>query len=75
MIKNIPKALINHPPDDVLKNINQIFKEYEKIIKSKISFEVVKVNVGYPLFKQHFQHEEARKLNEEQLKKKRNLFT
>lgn len=75
MIKNVPKDIINHPQQVVLRNVNDIFRDYEKIIKSKISFEVVKVNVGYPLFKQHTMQEEIRKLNEETLNKKRNLFT
>lgn len=75
MIKNVPKEIINHPQEEVLRNVNEIFREYEKIIKSKISFEVVKVNVGYPLFKQHSQQKEIRRANEENLTKKRNLFT
>lgn len=57
MIKNVPKNLINLPHDEVLRAINDIFTDYFKIIKSKISFEVVKVNIGYPLFKQHIEHE------------------
>lgn len=63
MIKNVPKEIINHSQEDVLKNVNDIFRDYEKLIKSKISFEVVKVNVGYPLFKQHTQQEEIRRIN------------
>jgi hypothetical protein len=63
MIKNVPKEIINHSQDEVLRNVNDIFRDYEKIIKSKISFEVVKVNVGYPLFKQHTHQEEIKRVN------------
>jgi hypothetical protein len=57
MIKNMPKGFIHHSEEEVLQNINEIFAEYEKNIKSKISFEVVKVSIGYPLFKQASQYE------------------
>lgn len=56
MIKNMPKGFINHPEEEVLQNVNEIFSEYEKNIKSKVSFEVVKVSIGYPLFKQASQY-------------------
>ena len=64
MIKNVPKDVVDHSQEEVLRNVSDIFKEYEKILKSKISFEVVKVNVGYPLFKQHTQQKDIRKINE-----------
>jgi hypothetical protein len=36
---------------------------------------VAKVNIGYPLFKQHSRQAEVRQANEDALSKKRGLFT
>jgi hypothetical protein len=33
--------------------MRNMFTEYQYQIKSKISFEVVKVGIGYPLYKEH----------------------
>lgn len=28
MIRGVPKELIDHPPDEVLRNVNDLFREY-----------------------------------------------
>jgi hypothetical protein len=38
MIRGVPKELIDHPPEEVLRNVNDLFRDYERSIKSKISF-------------------------------------
>lgn len=51
MLKNFPLELLNpRNSEDTLSNIRKVFKDYEQRIKSRISLEVVKVSIGYPLY-------------------------
>lgn len=65
MLSNYPLELINpRNSEETLSNARQAFKDYETQIKSEISFEVIKISMGYPLFKWQQKNEEHLKRSE-----------
>lgn len=75
MLRDFPKGLLDHSPEENLRNLNEIFREYEKEVKSKVSFEVVKVSIGFPLYRQHSEQEHARNQAEMEMRALRQPFT
>jgi hypothetical protein len=72
MLSNYPLELINPKSyDETLQSAQKIFKEYEIQMKSRVSFEVVKVSIGYPLFKWDEKNQEHIQKTEKEINEKR----
>lgn len=50
MITHFPRVYLDDSYDENLKSVQKIFKDYGKKINSDYSYEVVKINIGRPLY-------------------------
>ena len=50
MLEDFPKIYLERPYTEALKEVNRIFKEYEKQVNSVFNYEVVKINIARPMY-------------------------
>ena len=74
MITHFPKAYLDKSYDENLESVQKVFRDYGKKINSDYSYEVVKINIGRPLYPDKKANSEQKEKAKEDLYQKQEVF-